>query len=175
MRLLITILLFLAPFRVAYGQMLAFNVEAPAELNVTVITDGVLDYGNLIWNQGAVQIMLNDPGTEVISIEGDFNREVTVTVTPPNALLLDASNSLPFTLGASYANQGENNKSQAESFNGSNVATFRIKEGGPPPGGRRGGGVPSATAYLYIYGDITVGNVNAGTYTGIINIFVEYD
>jgi spore coat protein U-like protein len=173
-KLLILMVLLLSPYTGALAQMLAFNIEAPPELNVTVISDGTLDYGNLFQNQGLVQILLNDPGTEVISIEGEFNKDVTVTITPPAALQLDPSNTLPYTLGAAYANDGEDNKGQATEFTG-NTATFRIKEGGPPPGGRRGGGPPSATAYLYVYGDINVGNVNAGTYSGIINIFVEYD
>lgn len=175
MRLIIAILFMLMPVSGIHAQMLAFNIEAPPQLNITVLSDGVLDYGNLFLNQGPVSIMLNDPETEVISIEGPFNENVRVTITPPAALQLDASNTLPYTLGASYANQGENNKGQAISFNGSNTAVFRIKEGGRPQGGPRGGGPPNATAYLYIYGDITVGYVNAGTYSGIINIFVEYD
>lgn len=175
MRVILAILFMLVPLSGSYAQMLAFNIEAPPELNITILSDGILDFGTLLQNQGLSQIMLNDAGTEVISIEGEFNQNVTVTITPPTALQLDATNTLPYTLRASYANQGENNKGQAISFNGSNVATFRIKEGGAPQGGRRGGGPPAGTAYLYIYGDITVGNVNAGTYSGIINIFVEYE
>lgn len=181
-KILILILLLLSPFSGAIAQMLAFNIEAPPELTITVLSDGVLGYGNLLQNQGQVQILLNDPRTEVISIEGEFNKDVTVTITPPAALQLDPSNTLPYTLAAAYANDGEDNKGQATEFTG-NTATFRIKEGGgPPPWAGRGpppwaggGGQPTATAYLYIYGDINVGNVNAGTYTGIINIFVEYD
>ena len=176
MRAIIAILFMLIPLSGSYAQMLSLNIEAPPELEITVLSDGVLDYGNLLQNQGQVQIMLNDPGTEVISIEGHFNRSVTVTITPPAALQLDASNTLPFTLGAAYANDEENNKADATLFSG-NTATFPIREGGGPPprGGRGGGGPPTATAYLYIFGDINVGNVNAGTYSGIINVFVEYE
>lgn len=178
MRLLVAILFLILPYSGAYAQMLAFNIEAPPELTVTVLSDGVLDFGNLLQNQGPVQIMLNDAGTEVISIEGHFNKSVSVTITPPAGLQLDASNTLPFTLGAAYANDEENNKGDATLFSG-NTATFPLREGGggPPPRGGRGGnnGQPTATAYLYIYGDITVGNVDAGTYSGVINIFIEYD
>lgn len=176
MRLLVGILFLLLPSSGIHAQMLAFNIEAPPELEVTILSDGVLDYGNLLQNQGQVQIMLTDPGTEVISIEGHFNERVTVTITPPSALQLDASNTLPFTLGAAYANNEDNNKADATLFSG-NTASFFIREGGGPPprGGRQGGGPPTATAYLYIFGDINVGNVNAGTYTGVINIFVEYE
>lgn len=175
----VSILLLMLPLGLQ-AQMLALNVEAPPELTVTVLSDGVLEYGNLFQNQGLVQIPLMDPGTEVISIEGHFNRSVTVTITPPPALQLDPSNTLPFTLGAAYANNEENNKADATLFAG-NTATFEIRQGGggPPRGGggrgRGGGGQPTATAYLYIYGDITVGNVNAGFYSGMINVNVEYD
>lgn len=171
--LLIAISFFLLPFTGINAQMLAFNVEAPPELNITVISDGELDFGSLLQNQGLVQIPLSDPGTEIISIEGPFNENISITITAPPALQLDPSNILPYTLGAAYANQGEDNKSQAVLFQ-DNTAIFRIKEGGAPGGGP-GGGAPTATAYLYIFGEITVGNVNAGTYSGVINIFVEYD
>lgn len=174
-QIIITILFLVLPLGVK-AQMLALNTEAPADITVTILSDGILEYGNVFQNQGLVQIQLLDPGTEVISIEGHFNKSVTVTITPPPGLQLDASNSLPFTLGAAYANNEENNKGDATLFSG-NSATFAIREGGggPPRGGRGGGGSPTATAYLYIFGDINVGNVNAGAYSGIINVFVEYE
>ncbi len=175
-QIIIAILLLVLPLGVK-AQMLALNTEAAADITVTVLSDGILDYGNVFQNQGLVQIQLMDPGTEVISIEGDFNKSVTVTITPPAGLRLDASNSLPFTLGAAYANNEVNNKGDATLFSG-NTATFEIREGGgPPPGGGRGGGggPPTTTAYVFIFGDINVGNVNAGAYSGIINVFVEYE
>lgn len=175
-RIIVAISFLLFSYSGISAQQLAFNIEAPPDLTVSVVTDGVLDYGSLLQNQGLVQIMLNNPETEVISIEGAFNKDVTVTITAPTALQLDATNSLPFTLSAAYANDEENNKADATLFSG-NTATFPIREGGGPPprGGGRGGGPPTAKAYLYIYGDINVGNVNAGFYTGTINVFVEYD
>jgi len=172
-------LLFL-PITVLQAQTLAFNIEAPPELTVTVISDGVLDFGNLFQNQGNVQILLEDPQTEIISIEGEHNKDIRVTISPPTALQLDANNSLPYTLGAAYTNEGEDNKNQATQFSGNTVAfpIYDDEGGGPPPwaqGGKKGGGTPTAEAYLYIYGNITVGQVRAGTYTGTINIYVEYD
>ncbi|MDZ7657750.1 DUF4402 domain-containing protein [Fodinibius sp.] len=179
-KLFTVISLLLLPIWALQAQTLALNIEAPPELTITVISDGVLDFGSLLQNQGTVQIQLQDPQTETISIEGEHNRDVRVTIYPPPALQLDADNKLPFTLGAAYANDGEDNKNQATVFSG-NTATFPIYQddgGGPPPwakGGKKGGGPPTSKAYLYIYGDITVGNDRAGTYTGTINISVEYD
>lgn len=180
-RLLLAIIFFITSWPVAFGQTLAFNIDAPPDLEVSVYSDGILDFGNLMQNQGTVQIPLEDANTEIISITGFLFRRVHVTITPPPALQLNASNSLPYTLRAAYANNGEENKSQAELFN-DNTASFRIYNvsGGPPPwaGGGNGpgngiGNLFQQTAYVYIYGDIEVGPVQAGTYNGIINISVE--
>lgn len=177
-RLLLAIVFVIISWPIAFGQTLAFNIDAPPNLEVSVYSDGILDFGSLIQNQGTVQIPLEDTNTEIISITGTHNKTVHVTITPPPALQLDASNSLPFTLRAAYANNGEENRSQAELFN-DNTATFRIykHEGGPPPhtGNNQSNGSPEATAYLYIYGDIEVGPVRAGSYSGILNISVQYD
>ncbi len=172
-------LLFL-PVTMVYGQTFALNIEAPPELTVTVLTDGNLDYGTVLQDQ-QYTINLMDSRTEVISIKGNKDRDIYVSITSQN-LILDASNIIPYTLKASYANEGEEDKTQAQDnsiTNGS--ASFPIYDdrgGGPPPwagGGNNGGGQPTAKAYLYIYGDIEVGNNRAGTYTGTININVEYD
>jgi spore coat protein U-like protein len=179
-KIFVLISLLLLPITGLQAQMLAFNIEAPPELTVTVMSDGVLDFGSLLQNQGNTQIQLEDAQTEIISIEGAHNRDLRVTIYPPAALQLDANNDLPYTLGAAYANEGKDNKNQATEFSG-NTATFPVYQsegGGPPPwagGGKKGGGTPTANAYLYIYGDITVGQVRAGTYAGTINISVEYD
>ncbi|MEX1121945.1 MAG: hypothetical protein WED82_07425, partial [Balneolales bacterium] len=58
---------------------------------------------------------------------------------------------------------------------------FQIKrrEGeppGPPPTPPHDGYTPpEATAYLYLYGSIDVGNVAAGEYVGQVHIIVDYD
>ena len=191
-RILLAILLFLLPAGLQ-AQMLAFNIEAPPELTVTVMSDGVLDFGNLMQNQGLVQIQLMDPDTEIISIEGDSRCSVNVNITSTDLQL--NPDLLPYSLGAAYSNEGGNvDKTQAQNniFSGNNTnsasTTFRLdgtrgQGGGPPCGGTAGPpgkgppgqGPGSTTAYLYIFGDITVGNVRAGTYTGTINVNVSYD
>ena len=181
-KILISFLFFILPFGAINAQMLAINIEAPPELTVTVTTDGVLDYGTVLQNY-SYDILLDDPKTEIISIEGKKNKSVEVTIAAQD-LMLDASNTIPYTLGASYANQGEESKNQAESFNG-NTATFEVNDSqgsrnensnnqGNSNATGGGGGQSNATAYVYIYGSIDVGNVRAGTYTGQITISVSY-
>lgn len=145
------------------------NVKGQGQENIVITnlsTPGDLDFGTVFQNQGLVQIRLNDPETVVLSVEGSENQSIRVTFTPPADLRLDASNALPFTLGAAYNDTGNNNAAGATVINGNTVIFNLPNNPGPDQTG---------TAYLYVYGDITVGNVNAGSYSGTINVFVGYD
>jgi len=189
-RILLSLAFLLLPFGATHAQMLALNVEAPPGITVTVLSDGILDFGTLLQNQGQVSINLMDPGTEVISIEADKNRDLSVTLTPPPSLQLDANNTLPFTLGASYNNTGDNDKSQAVEFPDSYQKVFPSYDdqnaSGPPPWACNDkknnpnnncddtNNKNTVLSYIYVYGDITVGNARAGTYTGMINLNVNY-
>lgn len=158
------------------AQELALVIQAPPNITVTPITDGELDFGRVVQNQGTVRIQLQDGQTEVIRIEKNLawwewlwggNRQVVVTVNSDNSLQHGTGTStIPFSLRSAYDNQGETeNKQQAQTF--SNSTQFNM----PPPWEEPQGNV--STAYLYIYGNINVGNdVEAGDYTGIININV---
>ncbi|WP_445665815.1 hypothetical protein [Fodinibius sp. AD559] len=180
-KILIAFIFLILPFGPVSAQMFAINVEAPPELTVTVKTGGVLDFETVLQNN-SYDILLDDPKTEIISIEGQKNKSVEVTISAQD-LMLDASNTIPYTLGAAYANQGRENIEDAITFNG-NTAIFEVNGQGSQndssndtgnssaPGG--GGGGSTATAYVYIYGGIEVGNVKAGKYKGQITISVTY-
>lgn len=171
----VTILLFFLPFCLK-AQGMSIVVHAPLNVSMTNITDGVLDYGSLLPNEGLVEIPLIDSRTEIIRIQARSFNNVNVTITAPQNLQLNPSNTLPFTLGAAYANQCSENTSQAIPFPGGNTASFEMVDGGFWQKIFGCGNRPYyAEAYIYIYGDINVGNVNAGTYSGIINVYVEYD
>jgi len=157
------------------AQKLAFVIQAPQGITVTPIGDSELNFGDyLLPNMGTVQINLQDTETEVIRIDLDWfrwfsrrNRNLRVTITPPNNLRLDFD-VIPYSLGAAYNDQTEdNNPNQAQPFQGtSEVLTM------PNPG--LDGQWWNSTAYIYIYGNINIGNVKPGRYTGTININVDY-
>ena len=151
-----------------------------------------LDFGLLIQNEGVVSLPIAE--SKVLSILGVKYLDVIVDITADNYLLLngnlscstDPSCRIPFTLQASYANNGSNTFSQAVNFTVvSNVASaqFPIKRraGGPPsppPTPVYEGYNPNLfqeTAYLYIYGSLNVGTINAGSYTADIIITISYD
>ncbi|MFY0698504.1 MAG: hypothetical protein JXR11_11670 [Balneola sp.] len=151
-----------------------------------------LEFGTLIQNQGPTSIDLVN--AKVLTLEGVKYLDVIVDVTADNYLLLngdlgcetDPSCRIPFTLQAAYANRGNNNVNESVSITVlSNVASaqFQILQRtsgppGPPPTPVYEGYDPNIfneTAYLYIYGSINVGNVDAGSYTSSISVTINYD
>lgn len=162
------------------AQEINFGQYATENIILTnVSANSSLDFGQVIQNDGLVQIQLADPEVVVFSIEAEYDKDVLVTLSAPTELQLDASNTIPFTLRAAYANNGSNNVAQAKLISGSSArfpvqARSSLPPGPPPVPKHEGYSTPTATAYLYIYGDITVGNVAAGLYTGTIDIAVSY-
>ncbi len=149
-----------------------------------------LDFGLLIQNEGPVNIPIAE--SKILTITGVKYLDVIVDIHADDYLLLNgdpcgSSNCrIPYTLKASYANNGTNNISEAIDFTvASNIAsaqfpTLRRQTGpaGPPPTPVYKGYNPSLyleTAYLYIYGQLTVGGVNAGSYSGEITVTISYD
>lgn len=150
-----------------YAQRGNINVNAEQDIVITNLT-GDLNFGSVIQNQGTVQILLTAPETVVLQVEGKENQRIRVTFTAPPDLRLDALNALPFTLRAAYNDTGNNNASGATVISlPVSTQTFQLPNN---PGQDKTG-----TAYLYIYGDILVSNVNAGSYSNTINVLVEYD
>lgn len=144
-----------------------------------------LQFGNVIQGQGETTVNLGDsPGMAVLGITGVPYLDVIVTVTKPSELLpVDAGNSdtIPFTtLNAAYANNGSNDYLQANVINGLQarfpiLARQSTPPGPPPTPPREGVGPPTETAFLYLWGTIDVGEVQAGEYTATINVSVEYN
>ena len=129
-----------------------------------------------------------------MTLEGVKYLDVLVDITADNYLLLngdlgcetDPSCRIPFTLEAAYANRGNNNVNESVNITVlSNVASaqFQILQRtngppGPPPTPVYEGYDPSIfneTAYLYIYGSINIGNVDAGSYNSSISVTINYD
>jgi hypothetical protein len=129
---------------------------------------------------------LTDNETQYIKIVGDATRDITVTVSAPMYLTTGASSQIPFTCNFAYSNLGSKDAVTAKTsavevpagFTAITLPMLRRTAGvpAPPPTPAHGGyTAPSATAYIFLYGKLgPVGNVNAGTYTGIINVSVNY-
>lgn len=143
-----------------YGQQLAVNVQAAP--GVSVQTDGLMDFGMLLPGQGLVQIPLKDPRAETIKITTPtliFGRRITIELSSPGQLR-KGGNALPFTLKAAY-HKNTDNKNNATVINGSSVTIHNLLC------------ILGCKVYLYLYGDVNVGNLPAGEYIGTINVRVE--
>lgn len=179
----------------AMAQQVGFGLYTNSELTLTKLAPDVLDFGDRISGEGQVQILLSDDAAVPIEIEGVAYLDVTVTLTPPDGdfivlqgdadNLSEESKRMAVNIRMAYYNRGQEGiteiaaKAEAIEVVG-NTVTFQIRRRpggppGPPPVPPHAGYTPPvAKAYLFIYGDLTVGNVNAGPYSGLIDVHVEY-
>ena len=180
---------------VSFSLYLNLNTNVKAQVNQLPITitdlDGTdLEFGQIVSNSGLQLIPIEF--SKVLGIRGSRFLDVLVEISADNELLLNSnpscqgnpSCSIPFTLQASYANNGVNDPGQSMPFSvNSNfaVASFKILQNG-------GNATPfliflaqifpdlfQSTAYVYIFGSINVGNVAGGNYSNSITITVIHD
>lgn len=176
----------------APAQEINFGEYRNYSLAISELGAQDLDFGTIITGEGIRDILLSN--AKVVSITGIKYLDVIVEITADNALYLngntgcDDSCRIPFTLKAGYANAGVSaeNTGQVRFLNvtGNNVTTrFPILHReyappGPPPTPPHKGYNPSEfneTAYLYLYGSINVGEVDAGSYSANITVTLYYD
>ena len=164
-----------------HAQTIQFSIYVEDELSATQESD--LDFQQVVAGQGLTQISIGDQGMGVFSITGNEDLDVIVTLTPPvsdQLTQVSGTDVIPFTMDWAYANRGQNDINDATFVTG-NSARFRMRarDGGPPgapPNPQRANYTPeNATAYIYIFGSIDVGNISSGQYTGTATLTVEYD
>ena len=163
-----------------FGQTIQFSLHVSSTLDATNESD--MQFETILSGSGLSEINLGDSGMGVFGITGDDDLDVIVTMTAPANLTHDGASPdvIPFTLKFAYANKGVNDVNQAVEVNSSSVRfQIRNRESGPagaPPTPPSGFHTPSqSTAYIYIYGSMTVGSIDAGSYSGSVDLSVIYD
>lgn len=187
------ILVFLLSIRPVHSQEIDFGDYYSYSLSVAEQNPGAdFEFGAIISGSGTNNIGISN--SKVITITGVKYLDVFLTITADSKLLLngnpactsDPSCSIPYTLEAAYANRGSDNIAQARIVNvvaNSGTAQFPIRyrtsaPPAPPPTPVYDGYDPSIyneTAYLYLYGSLNVGTVDAGSYSAEIDITIIYD
>ncbi len=195
--LFLTSIILLALHGSVPAQQVSFGEYTGEGLTMIPLMPEELAFGDLFTNAGVISIDLSEEEGEVVpfQIEGVAYLDVTVTLTPPagDVLVLqgntdylnDPERNLPINIRMAYYNKGQESidlataKTQAIEVTG-HTATFQIRRRpggppGPPPTPPHSGYTPpEGTAYLFIYGDLTVGEVKSGPYSGHVDIQVEY-
>jgi hypothetical protein len=189
-------LVLLMVFEIHHGiaQKINFGAYTTSQDISLTASSTYLNFNNqqpiLVCNSNTtVTIALSDNEAQNIKIIADASRDVTVTITSPAYMIIGSGgggNQIPFTCSFAYSNIGAADASTAKLSAvqipaGFTTITFPVlkRSAGiplPPPTPAHGGyTAPNATAYLFIYGKLgPIGNVNAGNYTGIINVSVNY-
>lgn len=156
---------------------ISFGAFAGEGITIDLSQNPTLDFGQLMQNETRT-INLSDPDIAVIPITGVEYLDVLVTVDLPD-FLENNGDQVAVNLNMAYANRGADNVLDAVTFTNSTIFRIRSRDDGPPrpppTPDYDGYDPPMETAYIYIYGTITVGNVSAGLYTGDVMIYVEYD
>ena len=177
-----------------YAQEIEFGRYGTYTITLENISMGDLEFdGPIVAGGGIYQVELID--AYVLSLLGVKYLDVGVQIIGDGELLHngnlensgDPEKSIPFTLRSAYANRAQNNISDAVFIpvSGTNTGNARFPilarqqqpPGPPPPPPTEAFNQSEVdeTAYLYLYGEINVGNVNAGNYIGTITITVEYE
>ncbi|HKK46731.1 MAG TPA: hypothetical protein VJ964_14490 [Balneolaceae bacterium] len=191
--LFISAVLFFVCGWTGYAQQINFSQYHSYNLSVGELNSNNLDFGQVVSGSGQYSLDINSG--KVISITGVQYLDVIVEVTfndlylngnPANAG--NSQKSIPFNLKAAYANnKGTPNIGQAKFINNISGNSFTVRfpilerQGrppGPPPAPPTNAFDQSKveeTAYLYLFGSINVGNVDAGPYSSDITVTINYD
>lgn len=175
------------------AQEIDFGQYGNYTLTISELTGNDLDFGVVIRDSGLYSVGINN--SKIISITGVEYLDVIVDVTAQNELYLNGNQgnagnpqkAIPFTLQAAYANNAGTPTMGRAKFitvsNNSFIKQFPILERQsqspgpppPPPTNEFEQSQVEETAYLYLFGAINVGRVNAGSYYSDITITINYD
>jgi hypothetical protein len=189
----ISILVLLCWSLQASGQEINFGEFGNYTLTIGELNAGDLDFGVVTRNGGLYSVGINN--SKILTITGVKYLDVIIDVTAQNEIYLngnpanagDAAKAIPFTLEAAFANnEGTPTVAQSRFINVTGNTFLRQfpvlkrqnRPPGPPPPPPTNAFDQSQVeeiAYLYLYGSINVGNVDAGSYSSDIIITINYD
>lgn len=158
----------------SYAQFMGISIEIEPGIKTEVISN--LSFGNLSQSSLASNIGLGDPGMGVYGITSYQNEEVIVQLDAPRVLRNRQSpghEGIFLNLQAAYANRGKNDYKDAIQLKGNN-AQFQILDPKLASKNENKGYEAWETAYIYIYGGISIENIRTGIYEGDITLRIIY-
>lgn len=165
----LTIFVTIAAAMPAHAQFMNLSMEVEPELSVEVVQD--LNFGAFIANSGIQRINKNSPNIGIFEIRAFGNQNVVVSLNIPDSLTSSdpsVQEQVPLTLRASYSNIVNRSAANSVLIDG-NRASFPISQTSPLAGVRQW-----QQAYIYIFGEVMIGDIPQGEYTGSLVLSVEY-
>lgn len=159
------------PISSARAQFIHFSMKVEPELSSNTIQN--LSFGTLTPGSGIKRIEKGSHRMGILEIRALANQYLFVTLNAPKNLTRShpGSNSqIPISLQASYNTSGNNDIHTARPFSGQ-TAWFRIGDTTTSTPDARTGW---ESAFIYIYGDMTIGDVPEGLYTAVLVLNIEY-
>lgn len=148
------------------AQTVNFNIDVQPELGVEVLQD--LNFGTVVTNSGTHQIELGNPQMGVFKIRALAAQSAILTLQKPEQLTQaddqDTTNTIPLTLDAAYAPEATNYRDYLPFANNELHITLS---------GENDDQVWD-TGYVYIFGNIDVGDISPGSYSGTLVLNVVY-
>ena len=151
---------------ISHAQTVRFNMEVQLELEVEVLQD--LNFGTVVSNSGISQIALGNPQMGIFKIKALASQSAILSLQKPDRLTQsagqDTSNTIPLNLDAAYA---------PEESNYQDYLPFANDELQIVLSGDNDEQVWD-TGYVFIFGNIDVGDIAPGAYSGTLVLNVAY-
>ena len=156
-----------------------FATEAAAQSSVTqtrsasigvavglsLYVDRELNFGSAVASSGPRSVAITDAAAGKVTISGQSNKTVYVTLTPP-PWLLGVSDSVSYAPGAGYNATADDPATATIWTTPSGLQSgFRLKANRTNQ---------TAQAFVYVFGSVNVGNVPPGVYSGTYLVSVSY-
>lgn len=151
----------------APSQTVQFSLDVQPELGVEVLQD--LNFGTVIANSGTQRVSLGDLQMGIFKIKALAAQSALLTLQKPDQLTSTnegIQKNIPISIYAAYSDQ-------PNSYN--NVLNFRDNSLQVSLGNDNVSLSPTwETGYVFIFGDIEVGEVSEGSYSGTLILNVTY-
>jgi len=148
------------------AQTVQFSMDVQAELGIEVLQD--LNFGTVIANSGTQRIELGDPQMGIFKIKALAAQSALLTLYKPDSLTFtddENAEEIPVSISASYS-------SRPTGYN--DVLNFTNGSLGISLGNDEAGSSGWETGFVFIFGDIEVGEVARGSYSGTLILNVTY-
>jgi len=164
-------LLFACSAEVSKAQTVRFNMDVQPELGVEVLQD--LNFGTVVTNSGRQQVALGAPQMGIFKIRAFATQNAILTLHKPEQLRrsaqADTASGVPVSLDAAYSSDPDSYRNVLPFAN--NTLKVSLGKENITPGSAESW----QTGYVFIFGNVYIGDIEPGSYSGTLVLNVVYE